>query len=160
MALVHWLRRPSLRYYADLEKKRCPEFNSNISVQNCTDMNACIVWRRFAKWVKLSVGYNDVVHQSRFILHHCIYSDHSRSWFFFSYQRKIAGFMKNGERKTWRECDEKRLHVFVEQTIIINAVLSDWCKRGVPQILFIDIVARIITQEKKTASISFIPGLL
>lgn len=37
------------RYYADLEKKRCPEYNSNISVQNCTDMNACIVWRRFAK---------------------------------------------------------------------------------------------------------------
>ncbi|XP_037048011.1 transient receptor potential-gamma protein isoform X9 [Bradysia coprophila] len=39
-----------LWYYADLEKKKCPEMSPNYSPsQNAsTDHNACIVWRRFA----------------------------------------------------------------------------------------------------------------
>jgi transient receptor potential cation channel subfamily C len=42
------------RYYADLEKKKCPEFDAsymmgNMTVQGNPDPNACIVWRRFAK---------------------------------------------------------------------------------------------------------------
>lgn len=41
-----------LWYYADMEKKRCPTEmayppNANVT----TDSNACIVWRRFAKYV-------------------------------------------------------------------------------------------------------------
>ncbi|KFB39081.1 AGAP008435-PA-like protein [Anopheles sinensis] len=40
-----------LWYYADLEKKRCPDV-SNFSGVNMTaqDPNACVVWRRFAKY--------------------------------------------------------------------------------------------------------------
>lgn len=39
-----------LRYYADLEKKRCPDTTTTVSITNATmDPNACIVWRRFAK---------------------------------------------------------------------------------------------------------------
>ncbi|XP_055594063.1 transient receptor potential-gamma protein isoform X2 [Uranotaenia lowii] len=34
-----------LWYYADLEKKRCPDITNNIT---STDPNACVVWRRFA----------------------------------------------------------------------------------------------------------------
>lgn len=42
------------RYYADLEKKRCPIAMGNTDADghlgnNTTDPNACIVWRRFAK---------------------------------------------------------------------------------------------------------------
>lgn len=38
------------RYYADLEKKRCPDVTTTVSTLNSTaDPNACIVWRRFAK---------------------------------------------------------------------------------------------------------------
>lgn len=43
-----------LWYYADMEKKRCPtamSYSSNANVT--TDSNACIVWRRFAKYVTL-----------------------------------------------------------------------------------------------------------
>ncbi|XP_026479443.1 transient receptor potential-gamma protein-like [Ctenocephalides felis] len=42
-------------YYADLEKKRCPDIQSfsssypaNHSIQEPVDPNACTVWRRFA----------------------------------------------------------------------------------------------------------------
>lgn len=38
------------RYYADLEKKRCPDTTTTVSAMNSTmDPNACVVWRRFAK---------------------------------------------------------------------------------------------------------------
>ncbi|XP_037959984.1 transient receptor potential-gamma protein [Teleopsis dalmanni] len=40
-----------LWYYADLEKKRCPEVsptNVLLSLNGTTDPNACIVWRRFS----------------------------------------------------------------------------------------------------------------
>jgi transient receptor potential cation channel subfamily C member 4 len=38
------------RYYADLEKKKCPDTTTPVSAMNSTmDPNACIVWRRFAK---------------------------------------------------------------------------------------------------------------
>lgn len=40
-----------LWYYADMEKKRCPTamaYPANTNVT--TDSNACIVWRRFAKY--------------------------------------------------------------------------------------------------------------
>lgn len=40
------------RYYADLEKKRCPDVTTTVSTLNSTaDPNACIVWRRFAKYL-------------------------------------------------------------------------------------------------------------
>ncbi|CRL02708.1 CLUMA_CG015891, isoform A [Clunio marinus] len=35
-------------YYADLEKKRCPDTTTTVSVTNASDPNACLVWRRFA----------------------------------------------------------------------------------------------------------------
>lgn len=55
--LPAFFRSPHFRYYADLEKKRCPELNivSNNMTPNdsqnlaATDHNACYVWRRFAK---------------------------------------------------------------------------------------------------------------
>lgn len=42
------------RYYADLEKKRCPEMMNVASINDsqssvAVDHNACYVWRRFAK---------------------------------------------------------------------------------------------------------------
>ncbi|XP_049313223.1 transient receptor potential-gamma protein [Bactrocera dorsalis] len=40
-----------LWYYADLEKKRCPEVSPSnvlITMNGTTDANACIVWRRFS----------------------------------------------------------------------------------------------------------------
>ncbi|XP_037912948.1 transient receptor potential-gamma protein isoform X4 [Hermetia illucens] len=37
-----------LWYYADLEKKRCPEVSLNMPMNGTADPNACIVWRRFA----------------------------------------------------------------------------------------------------------------
>ncbi|XP_055921376.1 transient receptor potential-gamma protein [Eupeodes corollae] len=39
-----------LWYYADLEKKRCPEVSSNaiLNANGTADPNACIVWRRFS----------------------------------------------------------------------------------------------------------------
>ncbi|XP_055386618.1 transient receptor potential-gamma protein-like isoform X2 [Condylostylus longicornis] len=37
-----------LWYYADLEKKRCPELTGNANLTNGTDLNACTVWRRFS----------------------------------------------------------------------------------------------------------------
>lgn len=38
------------RYYADLEKKKCPEsLGYTPSANASADHNACIVWRRFAK---------------------------------------------------------------------------------------------------------------
>lgn len=46
-----------LWYYSDLEKKRCPElFNYHntsytLPINGTNDPNACIVWRRFSKWV-------------------------------------------------------------------------------------------------------------
>ncbi|KAL7041237.1 hypothetical protein ACKWTF_000683 [Chironomus riparius] len=36
-----------LWYYADLEKKRCPEYSSSAAYNGTIDSNACIVWRRF-----------------------------------------------------------------------------------------------------------------
>lgn len=45
--------RQFLRYYADLEKKKCPESSGYSPSANASaDHNACIVWRRFAKLVK------------------------------------------------------------------------------------------------------------
>jgi len=41
-----------LWYYADLEKKRCPEVSPTsvlLHMNGTTDPNACIVWRRFSK---------------------------------------------------------------------------------------------------------------
>ena len=42
-----------LWYYADLEKKKCPTASAYTQTSNVTntDQNACIVWRRFAKYV-------------------------------------------------------------------------------------------------------------
>ncbi|XP_038108644.1 transient receptor potential-gamma protein isoform X1 [Culex quinquefasciatus] len=37
-----------LWYYADLEKKRCPDVTTFSSNTTSTDPNACVVWRRFA----------------------------------------------------------------------------------------------------------------
>ena len=42
----------TFRYYADLEKKRCPEVSPHnvlLNLNGTTDPNACIVWRRFSK---------------------------------------------------------------------------------------------------------------
>lgn len=45
-----WTQKYFYRYYADLEKKRCPDVTTTVSTLNSTaDPNACIVWRRFAK---------------------------------------------------------------------------------------------------------------
>lgn len=46
-----------LWYYADMEKKRCT-IGTNIPAANGTlpDPDACIVWRRFAKYVTLIVS--------------------------------------------------------------------------------------------------------
>ena len=48
-----------LWYYADMEKKRCPTAmlypSSSGSSNVTTDSNACIVWRRFAKYVYLGI---------------------------------------------------------------------------------------------------------
>lgn len=59
----------SARYYADLEKKKCPEsLGYTPSANASADHNACIVWRRFAKLVYELVGFGINVYNGIFIL--------------------------------------------------------------------------------------------
>lgn len=54
MPIPFFIRFRHFRYYADLEKRRCPEMMNVASLNDsqslgATDHNACYVWRRFAK---------------------------------------------------------------------------------------------------------------